>query len=337
MSITNEECGNQTDPNNQGYPYGCSNKQNTTSFMDSDDMNKTLIGQATYQVNNPAIALTNTRNTTLSKINRRSNRIQHANELLQLSADQNNADLQKLKDFESEIATKKRMVNIAQGEYLKRVGKIKSIIVLLIILCVIFLPLALMLGKVISKTTFLILFVLICIIAFIVFSWMNDLFYIRDYLSFTGSSISNASAETASQLSSLEESVSNSVSSRVQSFNDTIINDVYGAEAEWIQQNCNCPSTTTTTEDTFPIPFSTSGELIWPEPGFYYDDGTAPNQLLVPKNTSARSEFQFKEKIKWPSYSRKFKDYNKSIMERRAPTDEEDDRLIGNTTNTRNL
>ena len=52
--------------------------------MTSDDRNKTLIGQATYQVNNPATALTNTRNTTLSKINRRSNRIQHANELLQL-------------------------------------------------------------------------------------------------------------------------------------------------------------------------------------------------------------------------------------------------------------
>ena len=97
------------------------------------------------------------------------------------------------------------MVNISQGEYLKRVEKIKSIIVLLIILCVIFLPLALMLVSNI-KTTFLILFVLICIITFIVFSWMNDLFYIRDYLSFTGSSISNASAETASQLSSLEES-----------------------------------------------------------------------------------------------------------------------------------
>ena len=23
MSVTNEECGDQTDPNNQGYPYGC--------------------------------------------------------------------------------------------------------------------------------------------------------------------------------------------------------------------------------------------------------------------------------------------------------------------------
>lgn len=308
-----------------------------TDPMSSDDRNNTLIGQETDLVNNPLSEITNTINDSLSKINRRSNRIQHANELLQLSADQNNEDLQKLKNFETEISTKKKMINIAQNSHLKRVQKIKSIIVLFIIICVIFLPLALMLGKVISKTTFLILFVLICIIAFLVFSWMNDLFYIRDYFSFTKSSLSDASSATAAQLSSLEESVSNSVSSRVQSFNDTIINDVYGAEAEWIQQNCSCPSTTSTTEDTFPIPFSTSGELIWPEPGFYYDDGTAPNQLLVPKNTSARSEFQFKEKIKWPSYSQKFKDYNKSLMEKRAPLDEEDDRLVGNTTNTRNL
>ena len=326
-----------TDVNSATDPYGGSNTSNLTDQMSSDDRNKSLIGQANDLVNNPLSSTTNTRNTTLSKINRRSNRIQHANELLQLSADQNNKDLQKLKDFENEIATKHKIVKIAQGDHLKRVTKIKSIIVLFIIICVIFLPLALMLGKVISKTTFIILFILICIIAFLVFSWMNDLFYIRDYFSFTKSSISDASSATASQLSSWEESISNSVSSRVQSFNDTVINDVYGAEAEWVQQNCSCPSTTTTTEDTFPIPFSTSGELIWPEPGFYYDDGTAPNQLLVPKNTSARSEFQFKEKVKWPSYSRKFKDYNKSLMERRAPLDEEDDRLVGNTTNTRNL
>lgn len=337
MSGTNSECSSSSDSNNQAYPYGCSNIDNTTLFMTANDRNKTLIGQAANLVNNPAIVETNSRNKTLSKINRRSNRIQHANELLQLSADQNNKDLEKIKEFETEIATKKRMINIAQDGHLRRIEKIKSIIVLFIILCIIFLPLALMLGNVISKTTFIIFFVLICIVAFLVFSWMNNLFYIRDYFSFTKSSISNASAATASQLSSWEESVSNAVSSRVKSFNDTVINDVYGSEAEWIQQNCNCPSTTTTSEDTFPIPFSTSGELIWPEPGFYYDDGTAPNQLLVPKNTSARSEFQFKEKIKWPSYSRKFKNYNNSITKRRPPIDEEDDRLVGSTTNTRNL
>ena len=336
MSGTNSECGSSSDSNNQAYPYGCSNIDNTTPFMTADDRNKTLIGQATNLVNNPAIVETNLRNKTLSKINRRSNRIQHANELLQLSADQNNKDLEKLKEFETEIATKKRMINISQDGHLKRISKIKSIIVLFIILCIIFLPLALMLSNVISKTTFIIFFVLICIVAFLVFSWMNNLFYIRDYFSFTKSSISNASAVTTSQLSSWEESVSNAVSSRVKLFNDTIINDVYGAEAEWINQNCSCPPTTTS-EDTFPIPFSTSGELIWPEPGFYYDDGTAPNQLLVPKNTSARSEFQFKEKIKWPSYSRKFKNHNNSIIKRRPPIDEDDDRLVGSATNTRNL
>ena len=337
MSVTNEECGDPSDPNNQVNIYGCNNNSSETEKMEPEDMLKTIIGQAKYQVNNPSITTTNELNITLSDINRRSNRIQHANELLQLSADKNNEDLKKLKDFETEIATKKKMVNIAQEEYLNKIRKIKSIVVLFIMICIIFVPLALMLGKVISKTTFFILFTLICIIAFIVFSWMNDLFYIRDYFSFTNSSISDASAATASQLSSWEESVSNSVSSRVQSFNDTVINDVYGSEAEWIQQNCSCPSTTTTTEDTFPIPFSTSGELIWPEPGFYYDDGTAPNQLLVPKNTSARSEFQFKEKVKWPSYSRKFKDYNNSITKKIPPLDEENDRLVGSTTNTRNL
>jgi len=47
MSETNSECGSSSNSNYQNDPYGCSNTDNTTTFMTSDDRNKTLIGQAT--------------------------------------------------------------------------------------------------------------------------------------------------------------------------------------------------------------------------------------------------------------------------------------------------
>jgi hypothetical protein len=325
------------DRNSQTKPYGCQNISNSSMSRENDYRNATVSNYVSDLVNDPLAAETAVVNKQLSQININSNKVQHANELLQLSADKNNESLKKLKEFEKEIATKNRMVQINKDEHLKRIGLIKSIIVVFIILCVAFLPLALALGNVISKTMFVVYFVLICVVGFFIFVWMNNMFYIRDYFTFTKSGIGGAIDQASSTLQSWEESVSNSVSSRINNFNQIVVNDVYGEQNKWIKNNCTCPEEENITNDNFPIPFSTSGELVWPEPGFYYDDGTAPNQLLVPNNTAANSKFQFKEKIKWPSYSRSVKNNNNSIIPRRLPKDEADDRLVGNTTNTRNL
>jgi len=58
------------------------------------------------------------------------------------------------------------------------------------------------------------------------------------------------------------------------------------------------------------------------------------NQLLVPNNTKAESERQFNERIQWPNYSNK-RGYE--LIPSEKPMDKADDRLVGNTTNTRNL
>jgi hypothetical protein len=334
VSGTEEACGSDStnlNRNNPNAPYGCSNSQDISDQRNSDDKNSTLVEYAINQVNKPLAVKTAQINQSLSKINRNSNKIQHANELLQLSANQNNEDLQKLKDFELEISTKNKMVKIAQGAHEKKIVFIKSIVGLLIVLCLSFIPLALMMSKIISKNVFIIIFVVLCIVGFIVFSWINNLFYVKDYFTFSKSGLAAAIDTTTSELSSWEESTSNSVSQRVQSYNEIIRGGT--SETDWIDENCTCPETTPTNED-IPIPFSTSGELVWPEPGFYYDDGTAPNQLLVPNNTKVESERQFNERIQWPNYSKK---RGPQLMPSEKPMDEADDRLVGNTTNTRNL
>lgn len=316
--------------NSMTDPNGCSATTDDTALRSSDDINSGLYGYESEQVNKPLADKTSVINQSLSKINRNSNKVQHANELLQLSADQNNKDLQKLKDFELEISTKNKMVEIAQDAHMKKIVFIKSIVGLLIVLCLAFIPLAFMLSKAISKTVFIVIFIVLCIVGFIVFAWINNLFYIKDYFTFTKSGIAGAVDITTSTLNSWEESVSNAVSQRVQNFNTIVRGGT--SEADWIEQNCTCPEASVTNED-ISIPFSTSGELVWPEPGFYYDDGTAPNQLLVPNNTKAESERQFNERIKWPNYSRSGAN---TLMPGEQPMDEADDRLVGHTTNTRN-
>ena len=75
----------------------------------------------------------------------------------------------------------------------------------------------------------------------------------------------------------------------------------YGSKSSWEADNCSCPTDETQEEEY--ITDNNSGDTIQsPRSGYYYYDGTAPQQLLVPLPSSDNST-NFREKIDWVDYS----------------------------------
>ena len=97
-------------------------------------------------------------------------------------------------------------------------------------------------------------------------------------------------------------------------FASNIVNAVdtslYGTESDWQNANCQYPCNTEEEESTTVSSYSTV--LKPPMPGYYYNDGSAPSQLLNPKGTYNNTNNQ-KELIYWPDYDQSNKithDYN---------------------------
>lgn len=98
-------------------------------------------------------------------------------------------------------------------------------------------------------------------------------------------------------------------------FASNIVNAVdtslYGTESDWQSANCQYPCNTEEEEESTTVS-SYSTLLKPPIPGYYYNDGSAPSQLLNPKGTYNNTNNR-KELIYWPDYDQSNKithDYN---------------------------
>ena len=97
-------------------------------------------------------------------------------------------------------------------------------------------------------------------------------------------------------------------------FASNIVNAVdtslYGTQSDWQQANCQYPCNTQEEESTTVASYSSISTV--PTPGYYYNDGSAPSQILNPKGTYNNTNNQ-KELIYWPDYDQSNKiinDYN---------------------------
>lgn len=97
-------------------------------------------------------------------------------------------------------------------------------------------------------------------------------------------------------------------------FGSNIVNAVdtslYGTESDWQQANCQYPCNTEEEESTTVASYNNISTI--PTPGYYYNDGSAPSQLLNPSGSYNNTNNQ-KELIYWPDYDQSNKiahDYN---------------------------
>ena len=135
---------------------------------------------------------------------------------------------------------------------------------------------------------------------------------------------------------------------------NTVDTSLYGTESDWQNANCQYPCNTQEEESTTVSTYNNPPITL--TPGYYYNDGSAPAQLINPSGTYSNTNNQ-KELIYWPDYDQANKithDYNiqpqnrlNDIMNRPLPAsysfDSEDNtsnidgNLSGNYTITSNL
>jgi len=295
--------------------------------------NKNLdnVNTATSGFNSDMITKQTSINTQLQQINYYDNSIKKNNELLQLIANTSNKQLQDLYRKELEIATKSSLVSNLNKYVVKQKQTIALLVVILVLILLLIIPLVMLIIKRISPGLFCTLVVIDVILIVLLIAWRNNILYLRSFVTTLGSDLESTAETVAGGVSSASEALQ----SRINSFNQIVRADVYGSEDDFQAQYC-CPTTSTTTEESIlNLPISEITPSTQQLPGFFYNDGSAPSQLLTPDNTSSLSEEQFNSQILYPDFA--IENRRKSLIKNRSrPILSEDTRLIGKTINTIN-
>ena len=299
-----------------GYKTSLESKPSrNTTITTNKNITKLQDNASTY--NTAVKSNTRSLNQKLQKINYSDNNIRKMQELLQLEANRGNKQLAKMYRDELEIATKTSIANTINDSITRQKEVISLLVVIFVLIILLVIPLVFMIMGKLSKGAFASIIVIDFIIIALIIAWKNNILYIKSFFTTFGSDLEDVATTTNTELQT-----------RVQDFNSIVKKDVYGSEAEFQAKYC-CPSTEEITTEIM------NGEVTpteYIEPGFYYDDGSAPLQLVVPDNTSQEADQQ----IKWPDYA-KSRQRAHSLIKGSEVYDELDDRLVGNTTNTRNM
>jgi hypothetical protein len=91
----------------------------------------------------------------------------------------------------------------------------------------------------------------------------------------------------------------------VKNVDDNIATSLYGTEQEWIDENCATPCdldnlSGTEEEDVYA---TYTENTISPTPGYFYNDSSAPPQLIYPSPTKSNAADTDYAKIVRPDYS----------------------------------
>lgn len=264
--------------------------------MQSNDFNN-------YQTNNNSIeTITNAINQNLATLDVIQNQMNTLNNLnqeslvkqQQLIQMENNKLIDQLRDLEniqSNIENKTRMIDQLNLNMINQQTNIR-VLTVSIILALLILSTIVMYGYGIIEKSYCIIYIIIILISYVIlFMYYYNIFYFK-------------SAIDAIFNSNFEERLGNTLKNWST--------DIKTIENEWIDKNCGCD--TEEEESSFYFP-NNSIQNTNPLPGYYYYDGSAPKQLLIPTPTS--SNIKTNENIEWVDYtensSTNYYNYNNNL------------------------
>jgi hypothetical protein len=207
-------------------------------------------------------------------------------QLLKMKNDDLMKQLKKLEIIESNIANKDRIIEQTNYNIHKQNTNINNLIISIILaiaLCI--LVFLYSLGRLNNKD-FLILLIIIILCYLILYLYTYNIFYLKDSISYLFNARSIQSLEN--RLTTWSEKVHTAVK-----------NEFIEMEQSWIENHCLCPvvEEEKVKPDVYPIDQNVFSRET---PGYFYYDGTAPAQLLVPTPDPAQG---LSEKIDWVDYS----------------------------------
>jgi len=229
-------------------------------------------------------------------------------QLLKMENDDLMNQLRELELIQSNISNKNTMLDQINTNIMNEQTNINTLIGC-IILAIILLVVIVAYGyQKIDKSLMILLVIIIAVCYVILFFYSYNIFYLNT----AWKNLFNPNTEA--RLGKALQTWSTDIKTGIH---DTI----YGTEQSWISANCACPASEEN-EETPLLPY-TPGISVNPQPGYFYYDGSAPPQLIVPNNPapsipSSSNPFnpfmpsQNMENIDWVDYSRngQIKSYN---------------------------
>lgn len=192
--------------------------------------------------------------------------------------------LRKLEVIQNNIANKDKIISQTDLNIKKDVFNSRILIIGIVLALILFIIVYLYGTGIISDLLFKILSIIILILYVFMFIYINNVFYLRDALIY----VFNKDLQLASKLKKW-------ATIEIKGLE----NNIYKDEQEWIKNNCGCPVEEELEEETGP--YYGGLNIIQPRtPGYFYYDGTAPQQLLVP---TPSPKLNLSDKIDWVDYS----------------------------------
>ena len=277
----------QTIGNTLNIEYDSLKGSNMSSYTDT---NKTSIDGIIQAINENMAYLTLIQNKLSTGNNIDQEILIKKDKLLRIENDTLTKQLQELQMIESNIANKDRIIEQTNNnidQYNTNIYNLFICTLLAVILCIGIILYAY--GKIDYKRI-ITLTIIIFLSYIIIYIYTYNVFYLKDSISYLINPRSIHSLET--QLSTWAN-----IPVIEQKIDDTI------QQNSWINNNCECPVSEEEDSGNNPVYplFSNEGVTSTEIPGYFYYDGTAPPQLLVP--TPDPKSINLDDKIDWVDYS----------------------------------
>lgn len=189
--------------------------------------------------------------------------------------------LRELEIIQNNIANKDKIIHETNINTEKQIFQ-SRVLITAIVLALILLVVVYLYGTgTINDGLFKILAVVILACYLFMYIYINNIWYLRDALTF------------------IAKKDKHSIPNLRKWAKATVKKNVYNAEQEWINNNCGCPVEEELQEEE--TSSSVGVNIIQQRmPGYFYYDGTAPQQLLVPTPDPI---LKLSDKIEWVDYS----------------------------------
>lgn len=250
------------------------------------------------QTNNNSIEqLVSSINQNLSEINLIQNQLTTVNnlnqealvkkeQLLRMENDDLMKQLKELETIQSTITNKNRLIDQTNYNIENQNQNIRILVVSIILAFSLLIAImAYGYGK-INNRILIFIVIVILVIYFILFIYSYNIFYFKDSMKML---FDRRAQRLAYELTKFTDNIKKNVNNEIDSL-----------KQNWIDENCLCPASSPTSEESSYISGSGNNVTGREVPGYYYYDGSSPSQLLVPEPTP---DMELNDNIEWVDYS----------------------------------
>ena len=194
--------------------------------------------------------------------------------------------LRELEVIESNISNKNRIIDQVNYNIQEQNTGIKNLIISTILAVILFITVLLHGTNKINYIKFISILSIVTVCYLFLYLYTYNIFYLKDSMSYLFN---------ARSINSIENKLT-TWSKEVKTY---VTNELKESEKEWENNNCTCPPSQEE-DDRFAYPI-VNNTIVNEIPGHFYNDGSAPPQLLIP--TPNPASLGLNQSIDWVDYS----------------------------------